>query len=253
MDNLEKPVKPVKNEAVFPLDILAVGAHRDDVELMAGGTIIKMVEMGYKVGILDLTEGEMGTRGDQFTREAEAEKAAELMGVIHRENLKIPDTRVEPGYENRLKVIEVLRRLRPRVVIAPWTGHRHPDHNKAHELVTESCFFSGLRKYQVAGEPHRPEKIIYYLPFKIEIHPSFIVDISAQFQKKTEAIKCYHTQFVDVDEYLHLTPYLEGFLERIKNYNGILGRSAGVKYAEGFISKEPLILEDITTIRAKSY
>jgi N-acetylglucosamine malate deacetylase 1 len=243
----------MSNYDKYELDILAIGAHRDDVELMAGGTIIRMVEMGYSVGILDLTEGEMGTRGDRHTRESEAAKAAELMGVVHRENLKIPDTRVEPDYENRLKVIEVLRRLKPRMVIAPWTGHRHPDHNKTHELVTESCFFSGLRKYPVAGEPHRPEKIIYYLPFKVEIHPTFLVDISSQFDRKIEAIKCYHTQFVDVDEHLHLTPYLEGFLERIIHYNGILGRSARVQFAEGFIAKEPLLMDDITKIRMSSF
>ena len=175
------------------------------------------------------------------------------MGIIHRENLKLPDGRVEATYENRLKVIEVIRRLKPRVVLAPMEGQRHPDHNNTSILVRESCFFSGLRKYPVTGKPHRPRKLIYYIPMRPNVDPTFMVDISDQFQRKLNAVRCYQSQFVDIEAHLHLTPYLEGILERMEYFNGFLGRSVRVKYAEGFISHEPILIDDITTVDAPTF
>jgi bacillithiol biosynthesis deacetylase BshB1 len=252
-DNMNNSCSNEHDNSIFPLDILAIGAHRDDCELMAGGTIIKMIQKGYRTGILDLTQGEMGTRGDEHTRAQEAELSRQLMGVVHRENLKLPDTQVENTHENRIRVAEVLRRIKPKLVIAPWTGQQHPDHNKASVLVMESCFFSGLRKFPAGGEPFRPRKVIYYLPFRYDIKPDFLVDISEQFDKKMDVIKCYHTQFVDIHEYIQLTPYLGGFMERIKAYNSFLGQGAKTKYAEGFVCREPMIVDDVADMLVPTY
>ena len=235
------------------LDILAVGAHRDDCEIMAGGTLLKCVEKGYKVGILDLTQGEMGTRGSAEIREQEAKCAACKMGVIHRENLELPDTRVEVNFENRLKLIEVFRRLKPELVMAPYWDQRHPDHNHTSMLVQEASFYSGLKKYKVEGEPHRPKKILYYLPHKFGLMPSFFVDISDYFQKKMEVIKCYFSQFVDIEADMHLTPYLKGVMERIEYYNGYFGKVIKSDYAEGFICKEPILVNDIMDFDMRTF
>jgi bacillithiol biosynthesis deacetylase BshB1 len=235
------------------LDILAIGAHRDDCDIMAGGTIIKMGEMGYKVGILDLTEGEMGTRGNAETRAKEAFCAACALGVAHRENMSLPDTRVEVTYENRIKMIEVIRRLKPKVILAPYWDQKHPDHVHTAELVKEAVFYSGLKKYDIGEGPHRPRKILYYLPFSFGITPSFFVDICDQFEKKIRAIKCFYSQFVDIQADMHLTPYLDGILERVEYYNGYFGRAVKVKYAEGFVSTEPILLDSIMDMRVHTF
>jgi bacillithiol biosynthesis deacetylase BshB1 len=195
----------------------------------------------------------MGTRGDENIREEESLRAKEVLGLVHRENLAIPDTRIEATHENRLKLIEVIRRLKPGLIMTHYNGQRHPDHNHAYQLVKEACFFSGLRKLPAPGEPHRPRKILYFLPFQYDLKPNFFVDISDQFNKKMEAVKCYHTQFVDIDEHLYLTPYLEGILEKIEYYNGFYGRAVRVKYAEGFISEEQILIDDITKMRVSTF
>ncbi len=257
--NLDSP-EPIAGNGVNPsgmtdgpLDVLAVGAHRDDCEIMAGGTLIRMIDLGYRVGIVDLTQGEMGTRGDPHTRAREAYCAQCTMGIIHRENMGLPDGRVDAGYENRLRMIEVIRRLKPKVVLAPIDGQRHPDHNNTSILVRESCFFSGLRKYPVKGEPYRPRKLIYYLPMRFNLAPDFLVDISEQFERKMNAVRCYHSQFVDIDDHLHLTPYLKGVLERLEYFNGFLGRSVRTSYAEGFVTDEPVMVGDLTTLDAPTF
>jgi len=243
----------MKTDRKFFFDVLCIAAHRDDAEIMVGGTLTKMSDLGYRVAILDLTEGEMGTRGDACIREQESLRAAAVMGVAHRENLKIPDTRVEVTFDNRLKLIEALRRLRPKVLLAPYCGQKHPDHNHTYELVKEACFFSGLRKLETGSEPFRPKKLLYCLNHSHKIEPHFLVDISAQFGRKMEALRCYRTQFVDIEEHLHLTPYVEGIFERIEYYNGYLGRLIRTKYAEGFISTEPMLVEDITKIPLNTF
>lgn len=235
------------------LDILAIGAHRDDCEIMAGGTIIKMVEMGYKVGILDLTQGEMGTRGNAHIREQEAKCAACAMGVIHRENMELPDTRVEVNFENRLKLMEIIRRLKPELLLAPYWEQRHPDHVNTSLLIQETAFYSGLKKYEVGTEPHRPKKILYYLPHSFGLIPSFFVDISRQFGKKLHAIKCYYSQFIDIEEDMHLTPYLRGILEKVEYYNGYFGKVVHTDYAEGFICKEPLMVNNIMDFEIRTF
>src|SRR5437763_474805 len=209
------------------LDILAIAAHRDDVEQTCGGTLLKMAERGHRTGILDLTRGEMGTRGTAEDRAREATEAARLLQVSWREALDIPDGRVENTWENRLKVARVIRRTRPRVVILPYWEGRHPDHYTASKLGYEACFLAGLAKLDVertllsedagfsqvasavasvaAGEQqvsssslaaHRPFKIIYATLYH-DIRPTFVVDITEQFESRLESLMAYKSQFSD--------------------------------------------------------
>src|SRR5205814_7667949 len=179
-----------------PLDILAVAAHRDDVEQTCGGTLLKMAQRGRRTGILDLTQGEMGTRGTAEDREREAAEAAKILRVSWREALDIPDGRVENTWENRLKIARVIREQRPRVVILPYWEGRHPDHYTSSKLGYEACFLAGLAKLDLPGKPHRPFKIIYATLY-YDIRPSFVVDISAQFEQRLEAVYAYKSQFTD--------------------------------------------------------
>src|SRR5881394_1905111 len=169
------------------VDILAIAAHRDDVEQTCGGTMLKLAQQGHRTGILDLTRGEMGTRGTAEDREREAAKAAEILQVSWRDALDIPDGRVENTWENRLTVARVIREQRPRVVILPYWLGRHPDHYTCSTLGYEACFLAGLAKLDLPGKPHRPFKIIYATLY-YDIRPSFVVDITAQFEKRLEAV-----------------------------------------------------------------
>src|SRR5437773_2462105 len=180
------------------VDLLAIAAHRDDVELTCGGTLAKAVKAGHRVGILDLTQGEMGTRGDAATRAAEAERAAATLGVALRLNANMPDAHLENNGASRQKLVEIIRRLRPRVVILPFPVGRHPDHRVASELGRDACYLAGLAKYEpgTGGEAHRPYKLLYALAYREDpVKPTFVVDISDVFEAKMQAIKCYASQF----------------------------------------------------------
>lgn len=225
-------------------DVLAVGAHRDDCEIMAGGTLIKLTRMGYRVAVLDLTQGELGTRGSSHIREEESRLSAQVMGIHHRENLDLPDGGVEVTSETRLKMIDVIRRLRPGLIFTHYWEHRHPDHVNTSRLVEESSFLAGLKKIETGTPPHRPRNIIYYLPFTFGVQPSFFVDITDYFQDKMNAVKCYRSQFLDIEEDLHLTPHVKGVLEKVDYYNGYFGRAVKVGYAEGFVIKTPILIPD---------
>src|SRR5271168_5523661 len=167
----------------MPLDILALAAHRDDVEQTCAGTLLKMAERGYRTGILDLTQGEMGTRGSAEDRASEASEAARILKVSWRQALDIPDGRVENTWENRLKVARVIREQRPRVVILPYWKGRHPDHYTASTLGYEACFLAGLAKLDTGAPPHRPFKIVYASIYA-DVHPSFVVDISDHIENR---------------------------------------------------------------------
>ena len=169
------------------LDILAIAAHRDDIEQTCGGTLLKMAELGHRTGIVDLTQGEMGTRGTAEDREHEAADAARILRVSWRGALDIPDGRVENTWQNRLKVARVIRQMRPRVVILPYWKGRHPDHYTASQLGYEACFLAGLSKLQLEDRPHRPFKIVYATLY-YDIRPSFVIDITEQFETRLEAI-----------------------------------------------------------------
>ncbi len=243
----------------MPLDILAIAAHRDDVEQTCGGTLLKMAEAGHRTGILDLTQGEMGTRGTAEEREQEAAAAAKILRVAHREALDIPDGRVENTWENRLKVARVLREQQPRVVILPYWQGRHPDHYTASTLGYEACFLAGLAKlaFAVPGwindplPPHRPFKIIYATLY-YDIRPSFVVDITDQFEKRIESLMAYKSQFSDQDAGKDIFPAKEEIRSRIEAMARYYGMLAGVTYAEPFLQKEVGLVEDLTLLPVKS-
>src|SRR5262244_2727085 len=248
-----------------PLDILAIAAHRDDVEQTCGGTLLKMAERGHRTGILDLTRGEMGTRGSAEDREREAAEAAQILKVIFRHALDIPDGRVENTWENRLRIARVLREQRPRVVILPFWQGRHPDHYTCSTLGYEACFLSGLSKLELKEEarkhsdgpgalpllPHRPFKIIYASLY-YDIRPSFVVDITAQFEARLESIYAYKSQFTDQQAGSRDFPAHAEIRERVATMARYFGMMAGVKYAEPFIQKEIGLVEDVTAIPVKS-
>ena len=203
-----------------PIDILALAAHRDDVEQTCGGTLLKMAERGRRTAILDLTRGEMGTRGTAADRAREAADAARILRVSWRGTLDLPDGRVENTWENRLKVAAVIRMLRPRVLILPYERGRHPDHYKASKLGYEACFLAGLKKLDEYSEPHRPYKVIYSSLYA-NVTPSFVVDISAQLDKKIAAVLAYKTQFPDtvkMTEWLRARARGYGFLYDLREH-----------------------------------
>lgn len=228
------------------LDVLAFGPHPDDVELGCGGTLAKLSGMGYAAGIIDLTRGEMGTRGTVSEREREAAAAAQILGVRLRENLAIPDADIRNTPENRRKLIEAIRKYRPALVFAPNPDDRHPDHGHAAELITEACFYAGVGK--IAPGPHdafRPRRVIYYM-ITYEFEPSFLVDISAQYPQKLAAIKAHRSQFYNPEypgkeTFISSPEYLEAVEFRMRHY----GWKAGVKYAEPLWVREAILLEDL--------
>jgi len=180
----------------MPVDLLAIAAHRDDVELTCAGTLIRAIDQGYSAGILDLTAGETGTRGSAELRAEEAHAAARVMGISERLNAGLPDAHLANTDANRRAVVEAIRHFRPRVVIVPFPVGRHPDHRIASELARDACFLSGLRKYDAGGEVHRPHKVLYALAYREDpVKPTFVVDISDQFDRKMQAIRCYASQF----------------------------------------------------------
>jgi len=179
-----------------PLDVLAIMAHPDDAELLCGGALIKSGDRGERTGVIDLTRGELGTRGSADLREEEAARAAEVMGLSSRRNAGLPDSGLEIGPESHGIVVSLLRELRPRVVVTHWTTGRHPDHAVAAQLVYESCYLSGLANFDAAGEPFRPLKVVHALTFREDApKPTFVVDTTEQMERKIEALACYGSQF----------------------------------------------------------
>jgi bacillithiol biosynthesis deacetylase BshB1 len=235
-----------------PLDILAIAAHRDDVEQTCGGTLLKMAQRGRRTGILDLTQGEMGTRGSAEDRAREAAEAARILMVSWREALDLPDGRVENTWENRLKVARAIRQTRPRVVILPYWKGRHPDHYTASVLGYEACFLAGLAKLDIGGlGPHRPFKIVYATLY-YDVRPTFVVDITDQFEDRFQSLMAYKTQFSDQDAGKGIFPAeaeIRTRVEAMARYYGLLG---GVTYAEPFLQKEVGLVEDLTEIPVKS-
>ena len=233
------------------LDILAIAAHRDDVEQTCGGTLLKAAQRGQRTGILDLTQGEMGTRGTAEDRAREADDAARILNVSWRRALDIPDGRVENTWENRLKVATVIRETRPRVVILPYWKGRHPDHYTASILGYESCFLAGLAKLDRSLAPHRPYKIIYATLY-YDIRPTFVVDISDQFEGKFASILAYKSQFSDQDAGKDLFPAHDEIRARVEAMARFYGMLGGVTYAEPFLQKEVGLVDDLLAIPVKS-
>jgi bacillithiol biosynthesis deacetylase BshB1 len=237
-----------------PLDILAIAAHRDDVEQTCGGTLLKAAQRGQRTGILDLTQGEMGTRGTAEDRAREAAEAAKILGAGWRQALDIPDGRVENTWENRLKVAGVIRETRPRVVILPYWKGRHPDHYTCSVLGYEACFLAGLAKLSLGSQPlapHRPFKIIYATLY-YDVRPTFVVDISAQFEQKFDSILAYKSQFTDQEAGKDLFPAHDEIHARVDSMARYYGALGGVTYAEPFLQKEVGLVEDLMAIPVKS-
>jgi N-acetylglucosamine malate deacetylase 1 len=233
------------------VDVLAIAAHRDDVEQTCGGTLLRMKALGLRTGIMDLTQGEAGTRGSAVERAAEAAEAARILQVDVREVLDIPDGRVENTHENRIKVAAVVRRLRPRVVILPyWTG-RHPDHYTASTLGYEACFLAGLTKVDTGAAPHRPFKIVYASLYA-DVRPSFVVDISEQIEARFAALMAYRSQYANQDSGSGLFVPEEEIRERTFAMARHYGLLAGVRYAEPFVQKEVGLVDDLTMIPVQS-
>jgi len=246
---------------ISTIDLLAIAAHRDDVEQTCGGTLLKMAERGHRTGILDLTRGEMGTRGSAEDRAREAAAAAKILQVSWREALDIPDGRVENTWENRLKVARVIRQTRPRVVILPYWEGRHPDHYTASKLGYEACFLAGLAKLAISHQPsavnseesapHRPFKIIYATLYH-DIRPTFVVDISEQFEARFESLMAYKSQFSDQQAGNDIFPARAEIRSRIESMGRFYGMMAGVTYAEPFLQKEVALVDDLLTLPVKS-
>jgi bacillithiol biosynthesis deacetylase BshB1 len=237
--------------AAASFDVLAIAAHRDDVEQTCGGTLLKMAELGCRTAILDLTQGEMGTRGTVEDRASEAAQAARILKVRWRQALDIPDGRVENTYDNRLKVARVIRELRPRVVILPYWQARHPDHATASVLGYEAAFLAGLAKFDLGATPHRPYKIIYASLYS-DVRPTFVVDISAQFDTRFAALMAYRSQYQDQEQGSQLFPREAEVRERIAAMAGFYGLLAGVRYAEPFVQKEVGLVDDLLAIPVQS-
>jgi bacillithiol biosynthesis deacetylase BshB1 len=232
------------------LDILAFGAHPDDVELSCAGTLAVEINNGKKVGIVDLTKGEMGTRGNAKTRAEEAKKAAEILGVNVRENLGFKDALFLNDDAHKQKVIKMLRKYEPEVVFCNAIRDRHIDHGRASELVSEACFLSGLKKYQTiykgeSQDPWRPKQVYHYIQW-YDIEPDFVVDISSTIETKIKSVKAYATQFHNPKSKEPTTPisssnFMESISYRARNF----GRVIGVDYAEGFTVERHLGIKSV--------
>ncbi|HEX4036626.1 MAG TPA: bacillithiol biosynthesis deacetylase BshB1 [Acidobacteriaceae bacterium] len=232
-------------------EVLAIAAHRDDVEQTCGGTLLRQHSLGVSTAILDLTQGEAGTRGSADQRAAEAAEAARILGVSWREALDIPDGRVENTWGNRLKIVEVLRRIRPRVIILPyWTG-RHPDHYTSSTLGYEACFLSGLAKIDTGTPPHRPFKIVY-AGLYADVRPSFVVDITDFIEDRHRALMAYHSQYSNQLAGSGLFVPEEEIRERTFAEARHYGTLAGVRYAEPFVQKEIGLVDDLTVLPVQS-
>ncbi len=237
------------------VDLLAIAAHRDDVELTCGGTLAKAVRAGHRVGILDLTQGETGTRGDAATRAAEAERAARVLGVQVRLNAGLPDAHLHNDDPSRAQLIELIRATRPRVVILPYPVGRHPDHRIASELGRDACYLAGLAKYGGAGggAAHRPFKLLYALAYREDpVKPSFVVDISDSFDTKMTAIRCYASQFDGAKAAGEIHPTGQDLYELIRVQSAHYGSLIRTAYGEPFFCYETLAVEDVLQLGVQS-
>ena len=236
------------------LDLLAIAAHPDDVELTCGGTLIKMAQRGYKTGVLDLTRGEMGTRGTPEQRLHEAAQAGRIMGLAMRANLGLPDAHLEASEKYKLAVAAKIREWQPHTVILPYWKGRHPDHYNAAKLSYEACFLAGLKQLAIPGEAFRPFKILYSTTYDETVRPSFAVDITKQFEKRHKAILAYASQFrprkPEKKSRVHIP--LDELEDRVNLTSRYYGRMIGVKYAEPFLVREIMQVEDVVKMLVRS-
>src|SRR3981189_2369539 len=236
------------------LDLLAIAAHPDDVELTCGGARLGAAAQGYKTDILDLTAGEMGTRGTPEMRLKEAGRAARILRVTHRENLRLPDARLEVNEEYKLAIARRIRVLKPRTVILPYWEGRHPDHYVAARLGYEGCFLAGLKQLPIEGEAFRPFKILYSTVYYREVRPTFVVDISRHFDRRYKAILAYHSQFSPKgkDKKSKVDIPLDRLHHEVNLIARYYGHMAGVAYAAAFLAKEVMTVAEVVATRARA-
>ena len=237
----------------MPVDVLAIAAHRDDVELTCAGTLVRAIDAGHRTGILDLTAGESATRGNAEQRAKEAERAAEILGVAERRNAGLPDAHLQNSEETRRIVIQHIRHFAPRVVILPFPVGRHPDHRVASELGRDACFLSGLGKYAAGGAPHRPFKILYALSYREDpLKPTFVVDISPQFERKLAAIRCYASQFDGAKAAGEIFPTGQDLYSLVETQNAHYGSLIRTRYGEPFYTHETMAVDDVVALGVQS-
>jgi bacillithiol biosynthesis deacetylase BshB1 len=237
----------------MPVDVLAIAAHRDDVELTCAGTLLRASDAGHRTGILDLTAGESGTRGNAELRAQEAERAAGILGVAERRNAGLPDAHLHNTEEARRILVEQIRHFAPRVVILPYPVGRHPDHRVASELGRDACFLAGLARYEADGSPHRPYKILYATSYREDpVKPTFVVDISGQFERKLAAIRCYASQFDGAKAAGEIFPTGQDLYSLVETQNAHYGSLIRTRYGEPFYTDETMAVDDVMALGVQS-
>lgn len=237
----------------MPVDLLAIMAHPDDAELLCGGTLLRAADQGHRTAILDLTRGELGSRGSPELRHEEAQRSATILGLAERVNAGLPDGHLQNTDAARRLIVEQLRRLRPRTVILQYTEGRHPDHRIGAELARDACFLSGLRNYPGDGDKFRPSKVCYAISFREDnVKPTFVVDISAQFDRKLHAVMAFTSQFEGVTQAGELHPTGQPLVELIATQNAHYGSLIRTRYAEPFWSHETISIDDVVTMGVES-
>jgi bacillithiol biosynthesis deacetylase BshB1 len=234
------------------VDLLAIAAHPDDVEQTCGGALMRMQEMGYRTGVLDLTAGDMGSRGSPEIRLQEADAAAKVMRLAYRGNLRFPDARLENTLAARMTLAHEIRQQKPRVVIIPYWEARHPDHYRAGEMAFEACFLAGLKKLDEYSEAHRPAKVIYSSMYA-NVTPSFVVDITAYFERRMESLMCYQSQYGETSQAADLFPQAAEIRERHAAIARFYGNLIGARYGEPFVVKETMRVDDVMNLGVRSF
>jgi bacillithiol biosynthesis deacetylase BshB1 len=236
------------------VDVLAIAAHRDDVELTCGGTLLKAAALGQRTAIVDLTQGEMGSRGTAELRAEEASRAAEILGVTARVNLGLPDAGIMNTPETRAALVRLIRRFQPRVVLAPSITGKHPDHRVSAELVTDACFLSGLAKIEPDVPRFRPFKLVHSLTYREDpVKPTFVVDISAEFEQKLLAIRAYASQFDGVMQAGEAFPNGEPLYDIVRHQAAHYGSLIRVKYGEPFYTAETMRVDDLMSLNVSTF
>ena len=235
------------------VDLLAIAAHRDDVELTCAGTLLRAADAGHRTGILDLTAGESGTRGSAALRGEEAARAAAILGVTERRNAGLPDAHIHNTDEARRIVAGEIRHFQPQIVILPFPIGRHPDHRLASELGRDACFLAGLRRYDAPGEPWRPRKILYALAYREDpVKPTFVVDVSAQFERKMQAIRCYASQFDGAQNAGEIFPTGQDLYSLVEIQSAHYGSLIRTRYGEPFFTHETMAVDDVVALGVQS-
>lgn len=240
--------------AVEPVDLLAIVAHRDDAELLCGGTLARSTAQGYRTGILDLTRGELGTSGSADLRGEEAAAAARVLGIAERHNAGLPDAGLQNSADTRVVVASWIRALRPRVVILPYSNGRHPDHRIASQLVYDASFLAGLARFPAAGDPHRPHKLLYSVAYREDVaKPTFVVDITDHIETKLEAIRCYASQFDGRTWGGEVFPGgARSLYDQVRMHAARYGSLIRTEYGEPFHTVETMRVDDVVALEVRS-